>query len=159
MRNQKKHLKNHPQRHYWNRNKKKFLLNKKMSHIFQLMKKIQQIQQKGVQQRAQKGDFGALLGGGRALDLGNVDDAQATKNIQKTAKKQAKKEQKRREYIAFLSENQKLHRYSNGDLQKLTYEDLQKLVKSIKAKLKRMMDKQISADLTTFLDQQGYKDF
>jgi hypothetical protein len=130
-----------------------------MSHISQLMKKIQQIQQKGVQQGAQRGDFGALLGGGRALDLGNVDDAQATKNIQKSAKKQTKKEDKRREYIAFLSENHNLHRYSDEDLEGLDYEDLQKLVKSIKAKLKRMMDKQIAADLTTFLDQQGYKDF
>jgi hypothetical protein len=115
------------------------------------MKKIQQIQQKGVQQGVQRGDFNALLGGVGALDLGNVDDAQATKNIQKTAKKQERKEKKRREYISFLSENHNLHRFSDGDLEGLSYEDLQKHVKSIKAKLKRMMEKEIAADLTKFL--------
>ena len=127
-----------------------------MSHIFQLMKKIQQIQQKGVQQGAQRGDFAALAGG-QALDLGHMDDAQATKNIQKSAKKQAKKQEKRREYIAFLGENHNLHQYTDAELEQLPYEDLQKLVKSIKAKLKRMMDKDIAADLSTFLDQQMYK--
>jgi len=127
-----------------------------MSHIFQLMKKIQQIQQKGVQQGAQRGDFAALAGG-QALDLGHMDDAQATKNIQKSAKKQAKKQEKRREYIAFLGENHNLHQYTDAELEQLPYEDLQKLVKSIKAKLKRMMDKDIAADLSTFLDQQIYK--
>ena len=130
-----------------------------MSHIFQLMKKIQQIQQKGQQQGAQRGDFGALLKGGQALDLGNVQDAQATKNIKKHAKKQAKKEEKRKQYIAFLKENRELHKYLVRDLEGLSYEDLQKVVKSIKAKLKRMMNKEkITTDLSTFLEQQGYKE-
>jgi len=129
-----------------------------MSHIFQLKKKIQQIQQKGQQQGAQRGDFGALLGGGKALDLGNVDDAQAIKNIQKHAKKQARKDVLRKNYISFLKDNRELHKYKVRDLEGLSYEDLQKVVKSIKAKLKRMMDKGIATDLTTFLEQQGYKD-
>ena len=127
-----------------------------MSHISQLMRKIQQIQLKTRQQGGQRGDFAALTGG-QALDLGHMDDAQATKNIQKTAKKQAKKQEKRREYIAFLGENHNLHQYTDAELEQLPYQDLQKLVKSIKAKLKRMMDKDIAADLTTFLEQQEYK--
>lgn len=44
-----------------------------MDSISQLITKSKQIQQKTRQQEAQKGDFGALLQGGGALDLGDVN--------------------------------------------------------------------------------------